>query len=476
MSGTLLGQQTPRLELRPECVTSAACEAIEFYHSLGRTLDPWQQHVIEAGLGEDAAGDWAAPEVGVIVQRQNGKGDIAQAVELASLFLFGDEVIVHTAHLIDTSKTAFRRTVELVDGSDDLVRRVRRVNKTNGEEAIELLTGGQLRFRTRTGRAGRGITGDKVFFDEALELTDDQLEALVPTILARPNPQIWYLSTVPKVAEQFLVRLRKRVLAREPGLAYCEWGVDRGANLGDPRVMAKANPAYGIRVTPKTLAIAKGALGEEGYGRECAGIWPPEADAKYLVIPELAWLGQRDASSTMAGRPAYGVYVPPDRSYSAITAAGARAGGGWLVETTGNEHGLDHRPGTGWIVDRLKELERHQPLVVVIDDKAIADAAEKAGLKVHRAATADVVTGCQLLFDGVAGEDLASRNVWHLGQTELTTAVAGADKRRVGNSWAWDRSDPTVDIATLAAGSLALFGAVTPRVHRPSRKPFAAFV
>jgi hypothetical protein len=473
VSAGLLGQQTPRLELRPDSVSSAACEAIEFYHSLGRTLDPWQQHVIEVGLGEDAAGDWAAPEVGVIVQRQNGKGDIAQAVELASLFLFGDEVIVHTAHLIDTSKTAFRRTVELVDGSDDLVRRVRRVNKTNGEEAIELLTGGQLRFRTRTGRAGRGITGDKVFFDEALELTDDQLEALVPTILARPNPQIWYLSTVPKAVDQFLVRLRRRVLARDPGLAYCEWGVDRGVDLDDPRVMAQANPAYGIRVTPRTLAIARGALGEEGFARECAGIWPHEEAAQWRVISESAWLGQRDPSATMAGRPAYGVFVPPDRSYAAIAAAGQRADGGWLVEVTGNpEHGLDFRPGTRWIVGRLKELERHQPCAVVIDDKAVADAAEQAGLIVHRPSVGDVVTGCQLLYDGVAGD---TRDTWHLGQQELTDAVAGADTRPVGNSWAWNRANPTADICTLGAGSLALLGARTPRLHRPSRRPLAAF-
>ena len=62
------------------------------------------------------------------------------------------------------------------------------------------------------------------------------------------------------------------------------------------------------------------------------------------------------------------------------------------------------------------------------------------------------------------------------GQKELTDAVAGAVKRDVGGSWAWARRDLAVEVATLAAVSLALFGHSTPRVHRPSRRiPMAAF-
>jgi hypothetical protein len=58
--------------------------------------------------------------------------------------------------------------------------------------------------------------------------------------------------------------------------------------------------------------------------------------------------------------------------------------------------------------------------------------------------------------------------VFHIGQKELTDAVAGAIKRDVGTSWAWARRDLAVDVTTLAAVSLALFGHSTPRVHRPA--------
>lgn len=476
MSAALLGHQLPRLELVPESWSSAAAEAIDLGASVGLRLDPWQKHVLHGGLGERMDGLWAAFLVTLITQRQNGKGGVTEPLELAGLFLWGERKIVHSAHRLDTSTAAFVRVRNLVDGSDDLTRRVKRITSSDGEQFIELMTGARLEFRTRGNTGGRGLTGDRLILDEALELTGEQMAALLPILLAIPNAQVWATSTVPKFPDHYLCKVRQRAREGELRRAYFEWGAERGARLDDPAALAAANPALGIRISLERLADLRLELGDELFARECMGIWPEDDSDDWRVIPKTAWMGQLDASSTMAGRPAYGVYVPPDRSYSAISAAGARADGGWLVEATGNERGLDHRPGTGWIVDRLKELERHQPLAVVIDDKAIADAAEKAGLKVHRAATADVVTGCQLFYDGVAGEDVASRNVWHLGQAELTAAAAGADKRKVGNSWAWDRSDPTVDIATLAAGSLALFGAATPRVHRPSRKPFAAFV
>ncbi|MEU4590010.1 hypothetical protein [Micromonospora aurantiaca (nom. illeg.)] len=473
MSGVLLGHQRPRLELVPECSSTAALEAIDLARSVGLGLDPWQKHILNGGLGERADGMWASFLVTVIVQRQNGKGGVTEALELAGLFLWGERKIVHSAHRLDTTGAAFQRVRNLIDGSDDLTRRVKRITASDGEQFVELMTGARLEFRTRGNTGGRGLTGDRLILDEALELTGEQMAALLPILLAIPNAQVWATSTVPKFADHYLCGVRSRARAGEARRAYFEWGADKGSRLDDPAQLAAANPALGIRISLERLADLRTELGDELFARECMGIWPENDADEWRVIPKAAWLGQRDPSATMTGRPAYGVFVPPDRSYAAIAAAGQRAEGGWLVEVTGNpEHGLDFRPGTRWIVGRLKELERHQPCAVVIDDKAVADAAEQAGLIVHRPSVGDVVTGCQLLYDGVAGD---TRDTWHLGQQELTDAVAGADTRPVGNSWAWNRANPTADICTLGAGSLALLGARTPRLHRPSRRPLAAF-
>jgi hypothetical protein len=81
------------------------------------------------------------------------------------------------------------------------------------------------------------------------------------------------------------------------------------------------------------------------------------------------------------------------------------------------------------------------------------------------------------VYDGVAGADPAGRDVKHLGQKSMTDAVAGADKRNIGGSWAWARHDLTSDIAPIAAASLALFGHCTPRIHRQEAvAPWAMYV
>lgn len=467
----LVGNQEPRYLIVPECHSNAAVEAIDFYRVLGQKLDPWQQLSLRAGLGEDLFGEWVARLVAILLQRQNGKGNVAEARGLAGLFLFGDQKIIHSAHRADTATGAFRRVKPLIDGSYDLSRRVRRMNESSGEAFIELMDGRIWEFRTRGRDGGRGLSAQTLFLDEALEMAAEVLADLLPTLLAIPGAQVWLFSTPPKFYGQYLTQLRKRVLAGEvTNRAYLEWSNPPGADLSDPLVLAAANPALGIRVTLEMLQLLLEELGPELFARECGGIWPEEDEAGWLVIPKAAWEAQQvPATSQMVGRPAFGVHVPPDRNYSAIVAAGERELGGKQIEITVNDNDIvDFRPGTRWVVPRLQQLEQHRPSVLVIDDKAIADEAEEAGLVVHRATVSDVVTGFQLFYDGMAGAGQGGRDVHHLGQKDMTDAVKGADTRKVGNSLAWARHDLAVEIAPPAAGSLALFGHCTPRVHRPA--------
>jgi hypothetical protein len=95
---TLLGAQRPRHLSLPPRVTTAGPEATELAARAGLILDPWQSFILDGALGELAGGTWAAYEVAVIVSRQSGKGSILEARELAGLFLFGEELILHSAH------------------------------------------------------------------------------------------------------------------------------------------------------------------------------------------------------------------------------------------------------------------------------------------------------------------------------------------------------------------------------------------
>ncbi len=477
----LIGDQQPRYLIKPPAFSNGAVEVIELAASVGLVLDPWQRLCIDAGLGEDELSELVAFLVAIMVQRQNGKGGITDALELGWLFLSGDRKIIHSAHRADTATGAFRRVKALIDGSYDLSRRVKRMNESSGEAFIELTNGQICEYRTRGRDGGRGLSAGKLVLDEALEMALEVMADLLPTLLAIDGSQVWLTSTPPKFWGQYLTQLRARVLSGDvANRAYVEWSNPTGADLSDPRVLAAANPALGYRLTLAKLGVLRDELGPELFALECGGIWPEEEEAGWLVIPKDAWkAAEVPADSQIVGQPAFGVKVALDRSYAAIVAAGAREDGGRQVELTVNEHGVvDFRPGTAWVVPRLKELEKHDPSVLIIDDKAIADEAETAKLVVHRATASDVATGHALLVDGFAGADLAGRDVRHLDQAELTAAVRGGGERKIGTSGkAWAAVDSAVQVAPAEAADLALFGHSTPRVHRPvrNRVPLAAY-
>src|SRR5690606_27952937 len=126
------------------------------------------------------------------VPRQNGKGGVLEARELAGLFLLGERLIVHSAHEFATAEEALERMVALIEGCPDLSRRVKAVKRSHGQEGIYLTNGQRLRYRTRTKGGGRGFTADCVILDEAMVLPEAFIGALMPTLSARPNPQLWY--------------------------------------------------------------------------------------------------------------------------------------------------------------------------------------------------------------------------------------------------------------------------------------------
>lgn len=477
-----LGSQTPRVSTFPAAAFTSGPDVSDVAEAAGLLLDPWQRYVLEGGMGERPDGKWSALEVACWVPRQNGKGAIIEARVLAGLFLLGEKKILWSAHEYKTAQEGFLRIRELIQNAPEFNALVKRFWEGSGEQGIELTTGQRLKFIARSRGSGRGFSGDLIILDEAQELTLLQMKALFSTMSAKSiagNPQIWYFGTPPEDPAAWVYGMRKDGEKGKDGLAYFDWGLgdidtnvpikERLQQYADRDMWYQANPGLGIRISEEFCEKELSRL-KEGFAPERLGLWLPYAGDQsnaWQVISEAAWTGAKDPTSQVDGRPAFGVYVPPDRSYAAIGIAGAAAAGGRHVEVSGDGEVLDYRPGTGWVVPRLLELEKHSPSAVVVDDKALAAAAEKAGLEVHPATAADMVSGCQMIFDGIAGPDLEGRDVKHIGQKILTDAVAGAVPRDVGGSWAWARRDLTVDVTPLAAVSLALFGHSTPRIHRP---------
>jgi len=478
----LSGVQEPRISLVPPATSSLGQEATELAARAGLFLDPWQQLVLERSLGVRPDGRWAAFEVGLVVSRQNGKGSILEARELAGLFLLGERLIIHSAHQFDTSKEHFARLLALVESTPEFDRRVRKVSRTHGSEGITLNRGQRISFRTRTKSGGRGFTADCIVFDEAMDLEDTAIAALMPTLSTRPNPQIWYTgSAVDQTIHEHglvLAGLRERALSCDAGdLAFLEWSVEAdnpadltGDQLADPVLWGQANPGMGIRITPDFISRElNSAMGPRAFAVERlgAGDWPDLADGD-AVIALKDWLELKDIDSKPVDPVVFAFDITPDRSKASISVAGKRPDGLNHVETVESE------PGTGWLVPRLADLAAKHTHVGFVCD-GIGPAAsflpelKDLGLKVSVLTAKEHAQACGSFFDAVQ-----QRKLRHIGQLNLSVAIKGAQKRPLGDAWAWSRKTSTVDISPLVAATLAFWGSQTLRRPAPRLLDLAA--
>jgi phage terminase large subunit-like protein len=447
----------PRYRTRPARLRSAGQEAVELAASAGLVLDPWQQRVLDDGLSETADGRWAAFEVGLVVPRQNGKGSILEARELAGLFLFDEELIIHSAHEFKTAAEAFRRVLMLIEGSQDLSSRVLRVRSSHGDEGVELRSGQRLRFMARTGGSGRGFSGDCVILDEAYNLPDRALAALLPTMSAMPNPQIWYTSSAPLEGTEsdVLRRLIKRGREGSASLAFSEFCAEHEAPHGDRKAWNQANPAMGYRITEDFIEKEREALDTDDFARERLGLWiDPEMGGSW-VIPEELWNACGD-DSDIPGTPVFALEVAEDRSWSAFAAAAADPDGIVHAQV------VDYRPGTSWCVQRALELRNKWSAKIAVAKGSPAGSLvlemQRAGIPVEELSTDDHVKACGRLFDAVN-----EGRFRHNRQPALDVSLRGAVKREVGDAWIWSRRKSTVDISPLVAVTFATYLAASVR-------------
>ena len=500
----LVGSQTPRVLHLPVSEPSLDRDGravVELAAMAGLHLDPWQATFIEQSAAKRAETvwnpftgknehKWAAREVGLMISRQNGKGSILEARELAGLFLFGERLIIHSAHQFDTSVEAFNRILMLIEQTPDLDREVKRVSRSHGEEGVELLSGQRLRFRTRTKGGGRGFTGDCLILDEAMYLDKEMIAALMPTLSARPNVQIWYTGSAGNKNSTQFGRVRSRALKCQHNgcpcvdekLLYAEWSAEL-CNMfcnadcnehdrpDDPRTWAKANAAYGIRLGDEACLSEFKAMDPDMFAQERLGVgdWPTENDS-WAVIPEEPWKRRGDSGSLLTGQIVLAVDTSPDRGMSCIVAAGANTKGDIHVEITSGEADYDYHYGQQWVVNRVKHIwDAHKPAAVAIDTASPAGALilelEALGIKVVSPTTREFAQSCGDFLAGVAPRKGETATITHMDQPPLTAAAATADRRQLQDLWAWSKQASSSDISPLVAATLAAW-AYKQEVHQ----------
>jgi hypothetical protein len=496
----------PRVCTIPDYAFSSGPEAIELAASAGLELDPWEQLALILGLGETAAGKWAAFQVALIVARQNGKGAVLEALGLYWLFGTGEPLIGHTAHEYKTAMEAFRRILSLIENTDWMRKKVKKIINTNGEEGIELLTGQRLRFLARSKGAGRGFTFRKLIWDEAYALTPEQQEAQLPTMSAVPNAQAWVTSSPPLTSDTGIPLFTLRRNAKPGGTtAFMDYGAEgdldklEEVDLYSIALALKTNPNAPERISEEAILREQDALGERGYARERLCIWPPDLEQGFTVITKDQWLAMFDPYSgkeryedlpatmeywpqpdlpvadpawrtpptALTGRPVVSVDVSPrvgGQVRASVGLASRRQDGKRHIEL------IKAGSGSDWAIQALVTLAVSAKALIAIDPGSpagslLADlqtALRQAGLEpeevIMTMAARDVAQAFGMIYDAATRPVSEPRTVVHLGQEELTLAVGGADKRNVGDGHAWDRRNASVDITGIISVTHALWG------------------
>lgn len=454
----------------PDYVLTSGPEVADICGEAGFYPDPEQQTLLDLTFALDTNGKSAAFEVDVIAARQNLKTGFVLMAELGWLFVTEEDLIVHSAHELDTTGEAFVDMKALIENTPAFSRRLaggpsNGIYEGNGQWRIELADGRRLKYKARTKGGGRGLTGNKVVLDEGFALMPSHMGALLPTLAAVDDPQVLTASSAGKAESDVLRdkrdRGRKALTARH---VYAEWGDTNpwvgclredcqhektavGCVLDDEARWAVTNPALGRRITLDTLRSMRQGMPPLEFAREFLVWWDERPKSGKLAIDATAW-GRLVNPDAAKPRGAW-VYLAssPDGSRTSIATASDGSKGRTLVLTKTLE---DHAA----VVKRLRRLQRRGDVAgIALNPRtqiaSLLPALKRAGIEYEEASEAEAGQACIGMLKAIADERLE-----HVGQLDLDTAAGEATTRRVGESDRFDQRDPEgPDISPIVAAA-----------------------
>lgn len=472
----MIGNQNPRIKVEPSRVSTDGTDAALLMQEYGYTLDEWQQTVVNSWLGKDENGEYNVTSAGLSIPRQNGKNVCLEVREFYGMIVNGEKIL-HTAHQVRTSKASFRRLAALFTNPKfpEIENEVKTIRYTNGEECIELNNGGVISYSARSRQAARGLDGvSLIVFDEAQELTDDQMEAIMATLAASMTGtrQLIYTGTPPYPGcPGNVFKRRREICLSAPGAhdAWHEWSIE-GKNVDDIKTDDKelwyqSNPALGIRLTEGFTEEEQRTLQADGFARERLGWWAPtlEHEVDY-AIDHTKWENCKSEELKPEGKTAYGVKFSPDGAFVALCGAVIPDNGKARISL------IDIKPtghGVGWLSDWLNQRYKKASCVVidgrngvdVLIDKMSETWIQKGSI--IKPSSKDVIASVGMLTDSINEESLT----WYFQQEALNDSALTSLKRPISGGWGFggDNSIP------IEACALAYWGAKTSK-RNPNKK------
>ena len=437
---------------------------------LGLPPDDEQRWILDTIYAEKAPERPASFEVAVISPRQNIKTSTLGIAALADLFVFGVERHLWTAHHGDTLKGTFNDFRAWIKASPEYDEQVTFYEGHQDMSIVHKDTGNVIDFQSRTGKAGRGLTGVKrITLDEALYLEPKHVGAVYPTMLTRPGAQVRIASSAGLLISDQLRRIRDRGRGgKDKRLAYVEYAAkvkpclrsdcthavgSQGCALDDRDLWWQANCAlWQGRITEEALEDQRNSMPPKEFMREFLSWWE-DPESLGGALPYGAWVDLSDPSAERGTEVAFGADVAfsdinADRT-AWIAVAWVRPDGSSQVMLTN-----DGQPvSTARLGEECARLTSDWGGSVV-PPRAFEEEIERAGARVSPMKAGDFTAACGAFADAVN-----DGRVKHGNQPALNQAVRAARWRSAGSNGerAFQLKD-CPEIGPLAAVTRALFG------------------
>ena len=474
------GARKPRIEILTATPSySDGPDAVTLGRSLGTNPFEWQEDVLWHLCARDELDRPAYVTVGLSLPRQNGKNLVLEIYEVYQMVVCGARIL-HTAHRVKTAKESFDRLVRYFKRKE-LAPLVEKIRYTNGEETIILNNGGKIQFSARSRANTRGFADIQiVVFDEAQDLTDEQINAIMFVLAASStgDRQMIFTGTPPDPDSPGTVfrRNRKAMLSGSPTSRSCwiEWSVDDlpplDATFADVLDDVYAtNPSMGLVLDIGFTESEFANASIDGFARERMGWWDPDVDAKEppAIDPEV-W--DRTAILTIGKRyqgiVALGVKFSMDGTSWALAGCKAkrdRSSYAFELIQLG-----DTSRGTRNLAHAIAARQNNVSCVLVDGtngaDALCANLAEMRLPKgyVVRMRAPDVIAASQMFADALVDGTLSHSAE---GQGVLDDCAAAATRRAIGTKGGWG-FDGSIEMEACAA---AVMGCRTTK-RDPRRK------
>ena len=486
------GNQKPTFCVVGDIFRSSGKEVADVFEDYGgASFYPCQLDELEIMLAVDADGSPSAPTIGISKPRQNGKSYSARNYAAYKSF-FEHKRVLYSAHHSSTTHKMFLELLNLFENPKrfpEFSSGVKYILKARGFEGIyfndwmdesdDMHEGGCIEFQTRTNSGARGGTYSVIIIDEAQELTEDQLAAMLPTISAASDasdassmPQIIYLGTPPDETCNGTVfqSMHDKAHSQDPPKTtwWLEWSIDSVEEITPDNVIDlayKTNPAMGFRIAEKTVLNEYSTMAIDKFARERLGWWSPIVKQKIdYAIPKDVWNACKSDLPKPEGKTAFGVKFSVNGAEVSLCGAVIPKDGPARISFIDRK---STAAGMNWLADWLNE-RYEKASCVVIDGRNGVDvlidkisSVWKAKNSIIRPSSKDVISATSELVNNLNEQTVT----WFSLQEGLRDSALSSVKRPIGGGWGFGGDDST----PIEAASLALWGAKTSK-RNPNRK------